>query len=365
MTLTVDDLRVHAVTHSLFAPTALHMAIERLGLVQADPIRSPARAQDLILRQRVAGYRAGDLEKSYPGLGLDEDVIHVYGFLPSTSIDLLRPRPRQWQLEQEHPGLAEQIVEFIRVHGETSHRQLDAHFGSKSTVGNWGSQAKVTTRLLDLLHYRGQIRVARRSGNQRFFVVAPPPESMLEPEEKLRQLVRLLVNLYAPVPEGTLRYLVSALRYGAPALAGRREIVARMCAAGELEQARVDDINYLWLPDQKGAGNVGREVRLLAPFDPVVWDRARFEHLWGWAYRFEAYTPPAKRRWGYYAMPVLWCELVIGWANVSARDHRLEVELGFVNGRPAEKGFEAALEAEIERLRAFLLAGEDAAGQNN
>lgn len=54
------------------------------------------------------------------------------------------------------------------------------------------------------------------------------------------------------------------------------------------------------------------QVNFLAPFDPLVWDRRRFEHLWGWSYRFEAYTPPAKRVRGYYAMPLLWGERVIG-----------------------------------------------------
>ena len=58
-------------------------------------------------------------------------------------------------------------------------------------------------------------------------------------------------------------------------------------------------------------------VRLLAPFDPIVWERRRFEHLWGWDYRFEAYTRPEQRRFGYYAMPLLWGYDVIGWANVS------------------------------------------------
>lgn len=354
MTLTVDELRLRAVSHSLFSPTTLGAAIEKLSFVQIDPLRAPARAQELILHQRVAGYRAGDLEKAYPALGLEEDYIHVYGFLPSKRLELLRPRPREWQLEQEHPGLVEQILEFIGAHGETSHRQLDAHFDTKSVIGSWGSQSKVTTRLLDLLHYRGQIRVARRNGNERFFVLAPQPASDLTPEEKLRQLVRLLVNLYAPLPEATLRYLVNALRYGAPALAGRREIVARMVKAGELEQDRVDDIIYTWLPGQPANVGVPREVRLLTPFDPLVWDRARFEHLWGWPYRFEAYTPPAKRKWGHYALPLLWCEHVIGWANVTGRDHSLSVDVGFVNGRPAEKDFDAALEAEIERLREFL-----------
>ena len=52
-------------------------------------------------------------------------------------------------------------------------------------------------------------------------------------------------------------------------------------------------------------------VRLLTPFDPIVWDRRRFELLWGWAYRFEAYTPVAKRKLGYYALPMLWREHVM------------------------------------------------------
>ena len=61
-------------------------------------------------------------------------------------------------------------------------------------------------------------------------------------------------------------------------------------------------------------------VRLLAPFDPIVWERRRFEHLWGWDYRFEAYTRPEQRRFGYYAMPLLWGYDVIGWANVSLKE---------------------------------------------
>ena len=56
---------------------------------------------------------------------------------------------------------------------------------------------------------------------------------------------------------------------------------------------------------------------ITVPIDPVVWDRRRFELLWNWAYRFEAYTPVPKRRWGYYVLPLLWRDRVIGWANAS------------------------------------------------
>jgi hypothetical protein len=60
----------------------------------------------------------------------------------------------------------------------------------------------------------------------------------------------------------------------------------------------------------------------LAPFDPIVWDRRRFELLWGWAYRFEAYTPIVKRKLGYYALPLLFRDQVTGWANVSVRERK-------------------------------------------
>src|SRR6266498_1215319 len=70
MLITLDDLRRFAVAHSLFPPTTLKRALHRLGFVQADPIRAPARAQDLTLRHRVRDYRAGDLERRYVELGL-------------------------------------------------------------------------------------------------------------------------------------------------------------------------------------------------------------------------------------------------------------------------------------------------------
>ena len=84
----------------------------------------------------------------------------------------------------------------------------------------------------------------------------------------------------------------------------------------------MDNVDWFWPATerlgQRSTGPPGT-VRLLAPFDPVVWDRRRFELFWGWAYRFEAYTPPAQRRLGYYALPLLWRDRVIGWANVSMK----------------------------------------------
>src|SRR6185295_11664500 len=96
--LELDSLRRYAAARSLFAPTTLQSAIDRLGFVQADPIRAPARAQDLTLRHRVAAYRAGDLERLYAKLDVHEDFFVNYGFVSREVSSLMHPRggPTPW-----------------------------------------------------------------------------------------------------------------------------------------------------------------------------------------------------------------------------------------------------------------------------
>jgi len=160
--------------------------------------------------------------------------------------------------------------------------------------------------------------------------------------------------LYAPVSKPTLQRLVTGLGWGAPGLDGRRTIVKRMVATGELASAEVDGLAYYWPADMAFDQGADSQVRLLAPFDPIVYDRERFEHLWGWPYRFEAYTPAANRKWGYYALPMLWRDHVVGWANVSCKDHKLHAQLGFVDHRPTGKDFKRALDDELARMTDFL-----------
>jgi uncharacterized protein YcaQ len=115
-------------------------------------------------------------------------------------------------------------------------------------------------------------------------------------------------------------------------------------------------VEWYW-PAEKppSAGEPDDLVRLLAPFDPVVWDRRRFEMLWGWAYRFEAYTPVPKRKLGYYASPLLWRDRVIGWGNVSLRSGTLQSDFGYIASHPPrDRAFRRAHEEELNRLRVFL-----------
>ena len=87
----------------------------------------------------------------------------------------------------------------------------------------------------------------------------------------------------------------------------------------------------------------------------MVWDRRRFEAFWGWAYRFEAYTPAPQRVRGYYALPMLWQGQVLGWGNLAQHDGRLQPQIGFVAGkRPRDAAFKPALDAELARIESFL-----------
>ena len=177
-------------------------------------------------------------------------------------------------------------------------------------------------------------------------------------ERRARQdaLVDLAVGLYAPLPSGTLSWLVRRLRYAAPQWrAAIDAILAR--ARRRLASARIDGVTYYWPAGDAPATapDAPDVVRLLAPFDPLTWDRRRFEHCWGWPYRFEAYTPAPKRQFGYYALPLLWRDEVVGWVNAAVRDGRLDLTPGFVTGRaPRDRGFRAAWDQEVEAFARFL-----------
>ncbi len=347
--LTLKHLRQHAIASSLFPPTTLLRAVKRLGFVQADPIRSPARAQDLILRHRVKGYRAGDLETLYPSLPLEEDFLYAYGFMPLSTWQLLHPR-----LDSKLTASEKRVLEFVSSHKSVHPRQLEAHLGRSREVNAWGGYSQATTRTLQALHYRGLLRVSGRQNGIRLYAPTPNRSGELEPAERLRKLVLLIASILAPLPERSLRAALQHLAHAAPNLTGRHTVVSNLIASGELASATVDELRYVWPAARIVRKEPEPRVRFLAPFDPLVWDRRRFEHFWDWAYRFEAYTPISKRKLGYYAMPLLWRDEVVGWVNISHRNGELSIQPGFSNERPDEPAFQAEFEAEVERFRAFI-----------
>ncbi len=356
----LDDLRRHAVARSLFAPTTLPLAIRRLGFVQADPIRAPARAQDLTLRHRVKDYRAGELERRYARLPIEEDCLVNYGFLPREHLALMHPREPKKAWDAETRRRAADVLAFVRERGTAHPREVEQHFAHGRVKTYWGASSHASTQLLDGLHYRGQLRVKQRESGTRVYEVATHPPADDSPAEHARRaaaLIDLVVRKYAPLPAASLSYLVRLLGYGAPHLAVQTQAALRQ-AREHLASCRIDTTTWYWPADENLRSRryvIDDRLRVLAPFDPVVWDRRRFTLLWGWTYKFEAYTPPARRQFGYYALPMLWQGQVTGWANLSARDGRLAPAFGYVSGSaPKGAAFRGALDEELQRMAQFL-----------
>ena len=358
--ITVNELRRFAVARSLVRPTTLRRALARMGFVQADPIRAPARAQDLILRHRVQGYRAGDLDRNYVSLGIEEDTFVNYGFVTRELQALMHPRPDvrvpaecigAWSAAERKK--AELLLKFVESRGEVHPREVE----NISRVRNyWGGSSRASTQMLDALHYRGLVRVARRENGIRIYRThrhEPGPLNDAERQARIDALVDMVVNIYAPLPTSSLSFYIRRLRYAVPQW--RNEIPAALQRARErLAHACVEGVDWYWPVDEYPRRAVAPEkVHLLAPFDPVVHDRTRFELLWGWTYRFEAYTPAPKRKLGYYALPLLWRDCVIGWANLAVKNGVLLADFGYVR-RPNDRGFKRELEADLSRMQLFL-----------
>jgi uncharacterized protein YcaQ len=209
------------------------------------------------------------------------------------------------------------------------------------------------------------LRVARRDGGTRVYVAreiiavesAVSAAATASSASKMDALVDVIVRKYAPLPANSLGNLVNRLQHGAPQwIKERASALAR--AKQRLKSTRVQGIEWYWPAEERPESKrwaPDDEVRLLTPFDPIVWDRRRFEIFWDWAYRFEAYTPEPKRKLGYYALPLLWHERVIGWGNLTVTEGRLTAAFGYTKGKaPRDSRFRAALDRELGRVREFL-----------
>src|SRR5258708_5059128 len=376
MLITLDDLRRFTVARNFIKPTTLKRALHRIGFVQGDPIRALARAQDLILRHRVKNYHAGDLERRYATLDIEEDFFIIYGFVTKSLHALMHPRSDSRVPADDVGSLwlsgekkrAQLLLEFIRERGAVHPREVDEHFSHGTVKNYWGGSSNATTHLLDAMQYRGLLRVARREKGIRIYsarkeVLTPTDAGKLsavnhaqdarapsERRARIDALVDVAVRIYAPLPGPNLSSLVSRLRFAVPQW--QTELKSALQRAKErLSHARVDGTDWYWAKQDAVRGAPQDRVRLLAPFDPVVRDRDRFELLWGWVYRFEAYTPEAERKLGYYALPLLWRERVIGWGNLSVKDGELKSDFGYVGSQPRDRAFKRELEAELNRMR--------------
>jgi uncharacterized protein YcaQ len=166
--------------------------------------------------------------------------------------------------------------------------------GTTSFRNYWGGSSNATTHLLDAMHYEG-LRVVRRETGIRLYGVHEHglgTGGAGERRARVEALVDVAVRIYAPLTLPSLRTLVRRLRFAAPQWQG--ELTAAWQRAKQrLSRARVEGVEWYWPAEEKLVRHaVEDKVRLLTPFDPVVWNRAHLQLLWGW----EIASRPTRRQ---------------------------------------------------------------------
>ena len=359
--LTLNTLRQYAINRTFFTPAIVSEALKRLVFVQIDPITAPATAQDLILRHRVVGYMKGDVERAYPELEVEEAYFINHGYVSRDLAAVLwsnKPLSSSLQEMDGRDDVVARVLQFAHDHnGEVMPKTLNAHMGSKSVANAWGGQGQEGTHIVQRMHASGLLRIVRREKSVRVYGLPVAAQVDLSASIIVDTALDALVQVYAPLTKRSLTSMCRLLTSGRSDLKPAVQLALRGLDQ-RFNSADIDGSCWYWprseeVKDDKFQAN-NDVVRLLAPFDPLVWDRDRFEQFFGWSYKFEAYKPVHARQLGYYALPILWRDACVGWANVSVADGVMCASLGYVKSKPSEKAFRMALEQELADMACFL-----------
>jgi uncharacterized protein YcaQ len=361
-------------------PDSVLRVVDRIGSLQFDPLEVAGRNHDLVLLARIAGYRREWTDHwLYEDRRLYETYNKSLNIVPVAELPLYR-----WTWDQmrkrheggtfdEHAPLVEELLGRIRDGGELLPRDV----GARQAIDWYWRPTNQVRAILEGLAEAGILGIRRREGNLRVYDLAErlfPPEVLArsEPEEEQRQH-RLLARYRGHGllgASGNQELWVGGTGYSADRAAHR----AALIDAGRLFPVMVEglkgerfvvteDLAFLVQAEAEiaGAGAPGGRdagVAFLAPLDPLCWDRDLLRRLFGFDYVWEVYVPAPKRRWGYYVLPLLYGDRLVGRIEprIERRAANLRVaglwwEPGF---HPlAEDGFVAAFAAALAAHRDF------------
>jgi uncharacterized protein YcaQ len=313
----------------------------RLGSVQFDPLAVAGRNHDLVLHARVRDYDpAWTNALLYERRELFETYNKMLSLLPTSELPWFRLAWDRLLAEHRdgafarHPDTVEHVLERLRDEGPLS--SLD--FEKRATIDwYWGPTNEVRA-ILEALSEAGVIGLARRDGNRRYFDLVErlfPAELLARrPSEREQQLHKLLSRyrahgLLGEGGQAELWYGIAKARPAPDDVSGastRQALREALVASGELLPVAVegvrgtrfvlgDEVDRLRAAEAEvGSGTSLAEpgVVLLAPLDSFVWDRDLLRSLFGFDYVWEVYVPQAKRRWGYYVLPLLFGDRLVG-----------------------------------------------------
>lgn len=299
-------------------PVGLAEVVDHLTLLQVDQTSYVAPSADLVCWSRlgrsfVAGHLAAAVE--------DRELIELRGFLrPAADLALYFAQLRAWpgadavgwraanaRWVEANARARDEILQQLRSEGPLPGRDLAADFVRDWRSSGWNNNKNVAM-MLELLEAAGQVAVSHREGRERFWDLAD----------------RIFPDLPA-VPLDEARQIRAERRLAALGLARAKgaECPVEPNDVGEVgQQVRIDGVGGVWRVDLRylDGGFRGRTA-LLSPLDRLIFDRKRMEELFDFDYALEMFKPAAVRKWGYYALPVLHGDSLVGKIDAEA-DHR-------------------------------------------
>ncbi|MFC4728308.1 winged helix-turn-helix domain-containing protein [Coralloluteibacterium thermophilus] len=314
-------------------------AVRRMQLLQIDTIQVVARSPYLVLFSRLGGYPREWLDQALARGALFETWAHEACFAPIETLHLhgARDEPaRHWarrraeRMLAEHPQAMHALLDHVRRHGEARSSDFERSGGAAQGWWDW----KLEKQALEAWFALGALMVARRENLQRVYALretvlaragALPEPPVPDPAARRREVVlRSVQALGIARARWIADYFRIAPRVGP-------EELAPLVEAGHLLRVEVDgwpDPGYVHAAhagalEAAAAGRLkARHTTLLSPFDPVVWDRERARALFGFDYRIECYVPEPRRRYGYFVLPILRGDALVG--RLDAKAHRSE-----------------------------------------
>lgn len=330
MRLTQDAVRaLHLAAQGLSPPPErpatkadVLSAIQRLRVLQIDTIHVVARSPYLVLWSRLGAYEPRWLDELLAEGTLFEYWSHAACFLPIGEYGLYRRRmledagaSRRWLAE--HPEAARLVMERVRERGGVRSAEFERTDGKGGTWWDW----KPEKQALEHLFYAGELMIARRQNFQRVYdlrerVLPDWDDAAIPSREEVRRAFALgAVRALGAAPARWVSDYFRTSKKGVAALLeglADEGALARVEVEGWTEPAYVHP-EHLPLAGAAGRGGLSPErTTLLSPFDPVVWDRARALELFGFEYKIEVYTPAARRRYGYFSLPILHKGALVG-----------------------------------------------------
>lgn len=298
--------------------------LHRFGSIQFDPIAVAGRNHDLVLHARVAGYEPGWCEGLYDRREIFEATNKALSFVPVDEFPWFRhvmgrKGPRfHAQALADNARVAERVLDRIRAEGPLSSADFEPE---SSPTKNWfGVPENAVRAVLEALTVTGVIGLARREGSRRYYDLLERllPADLLTQEVPEREQVRhkLLSRHRAHGLLGAGGAGDTFARIADPR--ERRELHNALVESGALETVEVegmrgrrfalaDEVKLLQDPPEPTPS-----VAFIAPLDSLLWDRALLASLFDFEYVWEGFFPPAKRRWGYYVLPILFGDRFVG-----------------------------------------------------